>query len=489
MHPRALTRRKLLKGFAVGALGAATLTACQPQVVEVEKIVRETVEVEKQVEKVVKETVVVEKVATAAPAAPGIIEIRYALRAGDVGQLFPAKIEAFNRDHPNAKAVLEPIPGSDPEYVPKLMAQHAAGTIADACWTSTGSVSHQQYAHMGILAPLEELVASRQFDSSPYYPETWESCKYRGKLYGLPYLAHPGYAMLVYNKTLFEQEGVDEPRPDWTLDDLVETAKYFTRDTKGDGRIDTWGFNPALTWYAAGELARLFTGYEHGTINPEGTKAMISQPKTKEAFRWATDLYQKHKVAPTPEAMEMGFNQLFMAGRVAMYQTGCWGGPGLSNAMAAKREFPVEWWVVDYPKGPSGVSLAEAMADCVAVTANTKHKDLAFELITYFVTQDAAVLLGLNYGCAGARPDQYEDKRLQGTKFTNDDAAMFAVYNRIMSEAGPFYYPANLRGQELHTFYGQALQGLWLGKDEPTDAFFDGVNKQLQDLLDRPAAS
>ena len=69
-----LSRRELLRRVGLGAAGLV-LAACQPKVVEVEKIVKETVEVEKEVEKVVKETVVVEKEVQAAQPTRGPIEL------------------------------------------------------------------------------------------------------------------------------------------------------------------------------------------------------------------------------------------------------------------------------------------------------------------------------------------------------------------------------------------------------------------------------
>jgi ABC-type glycerol-3-phosphate transport system substrate-binding protein len=272
---------------------------------------------------------------------------------------------------------------------------------------------------------------------------------------------------------------------------MVETAEHFTRDSNGDGRIGSWGLNPT-TGRVIVMLIRCFSGYDYDMINAEGTKAMVNAPKTKEGLRWVTDLYQKYEVTPTPQAMETGFNQLFMSGRCAMYQTGCWGGPGLSNAMKAKGDFPVTWWLTSLPTGPSGVLGSHAEVDCECVLSQSEHKEAAFELITYFVTKEAGVLLGLNFGCAGARADQYEDDRLRGRHFTivedKTDADLFAIYNRINENAGPYFYPANLHGQEAFQVYGQALTPLWVGKEEPTDGFFDKVNEQLQTVLDKPKA-
>ncbi len=59
-----MTRRDMLRHAGVGS-AALLVAACQPKIVEVEKVVKETVEVEKvvekevEVEKVVKETVIV----------------------------------------------------------------------------------------------------------------------------------------------------------------------------------------------------------------------------------------------------------------------------------------------------------------------------------------------------------------------------------------------------------------------------------------------
>lgn len=482
-NQKSMSRRRFLRlfgTFAGGIAGASLLSTCQPKTVIVKETIKETVMVEGTPK-------VVEKVVTAEPVGPKVFTLRHMIRSGDIGQLYPAKLAEFNTDHPNIKASIEPIPGGDVEYVPKLMAMHAAGTLGDTCWTSIGSVNHYQYADMGITIPLDDLVASANYDKSPFYPESWESSKYSGKLYGLPLLAHPGTAMLVYNRGLFEEEGMEEPNEDWTLDDLLQAAKHFTRDTNGDGRIDSWGFNPS-TGRLVVMLIRCFSGYDGDMINPEGTKAMVNHPETKDALRWVQALYQEHQVTPTPESLEMGFNQLFMAGRVAMYQTGCWGGTGFANVQRAARDFTTDWWVTSLPKGPSGVLGSHAEVDCVCVTSQSEHKAEAFELLTYFVSKDAGVLLGLNFGCAGARGDQYEDPKLQGTHFSKDDKALFEIYNKINDQAGPYFYPANLHGQEAFQVYGQALAPLWLGKEEPIDAFFDDVNQQLQTVLDKPKA-
>ena len=468
---KTMSRRTLLKSAVLigGGLGTAAVIGCSSATTPQQSSTTATSGTE------------------AAAAQPQVeaITLRYHARASDAeGPLYKKKIPDFNAANPNIKAVIEAIPGTDTEYVPKIMALQAAGNLGDGLWTSIGSVNHYQYANMGITQPLDDLVASSKLDANQYYKGSWEASKYKGKLYGLPLLAHPGAAMVVYNKTLFDKAGVPVPKDDWKIDDLLTLAKQFTQDTNGDGKIDQWGFYP-FTGRLIVMLCRTFGG---DMINAEGTKATVNDSKTKDALRWVYDVFQTSKVSPTAEALDSGFDQLFLAGKIALYQTGCWGGPGLSNTMRAKKDTSIEWWVTNLPYGPANVIGSHAEVDCVCVSTASKHKEEAFKLISTFVDKEAGVLLGLNFGCAGARPDQYDDDRLRGTYFSKNDAELFKIYNRINAEAGPFYYPANLRGQEAFQIYDQGLASLWLGKAQPTDAYFDDINKQLQAVLDKPIA-
>ena len=136
MYPQ--SRRKFLRmvGLSSAAVAAA---ACQPKVVEVEKVV--TQEVEKIVEKVVKETVIVEgtpqiveKIVTVQPAQPfeGV-----ALRVGHWwGESFNPVGEGFMERYPGIDFAMEPAPWDG--YHDKLFTQLAAGTGQDVNFIDAG---------------------------------------------------------------------------------------------------------------------------------------------------------------------------------------------------------------------------------------------------------------------------------------------------------------------------------------------------------------
>jgi ABC-type glycerol-3-phosphate transport system substrate-binding protein len=127
-----------------------------------------------------------------------------------------------------------------------------------------------------------------------------------------------------------------------------------------------------------------------------------------------------------------------------------------------------------------------AGVDDVAVSTQSKNKEGAYLLCKYLTDKEAGVQLCLGDAVCGARPDLVDDKRINAKYHTKDDVAFFKIIRDKTAKAMQFIYPANLRGMETHQYNTNALAPLWLGKEQPTKAFFDKVNAGLQEMLDRP---
>lgn len=157
-----LSHRRLLR--VAGLTAAATLVAaCQPRVVEVEKVVKETVIVEKEV--------VVEK--PAKPAEVTTVKFQTSWFTGSQpGQpaVWPAIIEAFEEKNPDIKIDwVEVAPA--PEDV---MTAVAAGTAPDVYHWYTGDLDIQQLAPRGVLMPLDDMIDASDINMDDYVPAQWE---------------------------------------------------------------------------------------------------------------------------------------------------------------------------------------------------------------------------------------------------------------------------------------------------------------------------
>lgn len=227
MGTRTITRRGLLGAMGGGA--ALALSACAPRVVketvvvEVEKVVKESVEVEKEV------TRVVEKVGEP-PELTGTVK----MWAWDE---FIAEYmtRGFMAKYPGAKAEHEIIHN----YAETFLASLVAGAgLPDAAWID--SHTYQKLARTGQLLPLDDY-------QEPYREHLLDHLYEGGICDGVQYGCPRRYAneLLWYRKDRFEEAGID-PAEIKTWDDFMRLGQRATGDGKFMTVFDEGGFDFAL---------------------------------------------------------------------------------------------------------------------------------------------------------------------------------------------------------------------------------------------------
>lgn len=421
--------------------------------------------------------------AAAAPAPAGITTVRYVMRLGaNEAVLAKDRIAQFNAEQPNLKAVIDYYPGTPEEYIPKIMSQHAAGTLGDVFWQCNVWMLPQTCAEKGILTPMDPLIAADKLDMKQWYDSATKSQQYKGKQVGLPMKTHPDAAYVHYNKTMLQKAGLPEPTSKWTIDDFTSMAKQLTQETSG--RVTQWGAFVGTSWWSMCDVLRAFGG---DSYSADGTKSRFNDPKSIEAINWVYSLYEA-KVHPNPQALQGTSDVNLMAsGRLGLDQSGIWVGSQLAAVNkqgGAQQGF--EWWVVKFPDGPAHVPASFAVTDGVSVSSLSKNPQSAFQLAKYLTDKEAGVQLCLGDGVCGSRLDVREDKRVQGTTMSKDDKALFAIYWKGVEDAMPFYTPTNLRHFEIAAYVTQVLGGLWTGQEKPTQAFFDNLHAGVQKIMDLP---
>ena len=258
-----VTRRKVIRALGVGSLGAsaAILAACgETQVVTVEKIVEKEVPVEREVIKevpvqqivtkeVVKEVPVevqkvveVERVVTrevmveATPQAMATEPIQFMnyWAAGTRWETMKAGLEEFDKQFPNVKYDLIPIPPGF--YRDKVNIMFAAGTIGDVVVLNgarmrefaPGLVQLQSHVDKAGIDLDDYLILARENPDDP----SFENLSIDGTLYGMPFMS--GVNGYVYNIDKFDSDGVEAPTADWTWDTQLEAARQLTNADTGE---------------------------------------------------------------------------------------------------------------------------------------------------------------------------------------------------------------------------------------------------------------
>lgn len=279
--------------------------------------------------------------------------------------------EAFHEEYPNITVEIETI-GFD-DYFTQMQTRVAGGTAPDCYELNIENFS--AYANKGVLAEITGVDLNRIDETA------LNAFNVGGKQYGLP--GNFSNVVLVYNKDLFDQAGLDYPTNDWTQDDVQAAAEAIR--ALGD---DIYGIYQPVTY---NEFYKVAAQYGGSLLSEDGTQFTINSPENVEAAQMMVDRVLVSNVQPTEVQMGgMGDWDLFMSGRLGMIPTGIWA----FSSFADGCDF--DWDIVVEP-GAKQKATAFFSTACV-INADSEHKDAAATWITWLCSSDAAAQLRIDAG-------------------------------------------------------------------------------------------
>ena len=113
------------------------------------------------------------------------------------------------------------------EYWTLLESGAQGGSLPDVFWMHSNE--SERYMSNDMLLDLTDKIAdSSEIDPANYPEDIWGLYTYDDKYYAVP--KDVDTIALWYNKTLFDEAGLEYPTADWTWDDVTEAAKKLTKD-------------------------------------------------------------------------------------------------------------------------------------------------------------------------------------------------------------------------------------------------------------------
>jgi multiple sugar transport system substrate-binding protein len=291
-----------------------------------------------------------------------------------------------------------------------------------------------------------------------------------GKLYGLPWIVHPGRTGLWYNKTMLDAAGQELPTADWTYDDLIAAGKNLIKSD--GGKTSQWGFLPENDYFG---LAIPIRSYGGDWLNPDGTTVTVDQQPAVAGLKTYQAIYQEHKIAPTPAELQgQPYGGVFVSGKTGMWQSGYWG----QAVIAGGANNAFEWGVVPMPKGPNG-SQGMFEFDANVILATSKAPEAAWEWLKFLSTKEAGVRIAELGSVPGARQDVWSDPTLMSKPY-------HVVFKNIMDTISPLVMPKNGRSGEMVSVVSNILTPVWDGTTQ-VDNVIGTLKTSLQDIVDKPA--
>lgn len=261
----------------------------------------------------------------------------------DEAKVWNQIVQLFEKANPGYTVDLQMFPDYDYKFKIRL----AAGDPPDAA-LRTGGSGVSEFAERGSLLPLDSFIKRDGVDLGVYFPASMKGFQYKGATYGLP--IETGTYVIYYNEELFSKEGLKTPAEyakegKWNWQTLLDLARKLTKDTNGDGRPEVFGFasnSPNVLWdtHVWSEGGMQVDNLEYATESRWNT------PEVIQAIQFVYDLEHRYKVSP-PYALSQalgGNDEMFKAGRVAMYYTGAWGRMVFAHT-------PFSWNIAPPPAG------------------------------------------------------------------------------------------------------------------------------------------
>lgn len=314
----------------------------------------------------------------------------------------------------------------------------------------------------------------------PWFPTPLELMQMEGRYYALPgdFMS----MVLIYNKNLFAEAGLDPNRPPRTWDEFLEYAKKLTRDRDGDGTIDTWGFGTIGAISPGFELRFTPVLFSHGGdyLTPGDKCAALNTDSAKEAFKFFAELYTVHGVIPPGvTAQHPGTVRELMAGeKIAMLFGSGWTAPIVNGINPELNAFEVlEAAPVPVKAGISPEFTTTAWLSSWMINKNTKHPEEAWKLLKFITDKAQEEKWFHDNRVLSSRRDV--SGGLEGIGITGYNELLYDKFAAVMAAELPHakFVPQIKEWPEIIETINIAAQEAFTGAKSPEKALKDAYNR------------
>lgn len=387
----------------------------------------------------------------------------------DADDVHKEAIKLFIDAHPEVDLIWSPVPGDWTTLLAKVNTRIAAGNPPDMCAVATYGPCIT-WGRSGLLLDLNQYsAADADFKGDPVPPKLRNLFSVDGKNFGMPkdYVTHA----VIYNKGLFEKEGIELPTADWTWDDMLVKAKAMT---KGEGVDKIYGWMTSTGPWVAEQ-------YFWGNDGPgffdrkkwDFTTPTAADPKNIAALKRLVDSILVDGVSPSPEALQaQGAGDRQLSGKVAM-----WMSHTIDTVALLKNEDKIDWGVVPNPRMyKGGPSFSMNWTSGFGIIKTTKDPNKSWEFIKHFSIGEGAKVLGkTGFSVPSGVPGAFLTEK------------MVARGGQVFIDAAKSDIAANDSLGEFHNDILAPLvipnfEGAFLGKISPEDSL-TAIQKGIADIL------
>ncbi|QLH20487.1 sugar ABC transporter substrate-binding protein [Streptomyces sp. Rer75] len=409
----------------------------------------------------------------------------------DANQLpaYQACARDFEKKNPGLTVKITQVGWDD--YWTKLTAAFIADTAPDVFTDHVSKFA--QFADLGVLAPLDELPATKGIKNADYQPGLGASwIGQDGHRYGAP--KDWDTVALFYNKKMAKAAGVSakdlnslawNPRDGGTFEKTIAHLTVDRNGVRGDepgfdkNHVRTYGLATNDAGHADGQTQwSAFTGsagWSYTNKRQWGDHYNYDQPAFKKAISWYFGLAKKGYLAPFTDFSESNGPEVQLgSGKAAIAMHGSW----MISTFAGLKGVDVGAALT--PVGPSGhrATMMNGLAD--SISKHAKNKKGAQKWVAYLASNACQKTVGKHgivfpatrAGTAAAAA-AYQKDGIDTTAFT-----------KPVADRTTFPFPVTDYAADIDALMTPAMQDVYANGASASDVL-DRTNQQVNFLFDQ----
>jgi multiple sugar transport system substrate-binding protein len=334
-----------------------------------------------------------------------------------------------------------------------------------------------RYAIPGQLSALDDFFQLEDGLRESFRQQTFGPATINDQLYGMPWVLAGN--VLLWNKDLFEQAGLDPERPPDTWDEIVEYGLALTKPEE-----DQFGFmigpRTALEFHAWNTVFWPLNAGGRYT-NEDFSEIYLDEEPAIAAAQFYGDLFNSHQITPPADlgTVTGQLMSMFIAGKGGFANE-------VNTAIAVIRsaeEMNFELGVGPKPAGPASdprwQRAGYGAAGYLSIAANSPHQDEAWTLLKYLVTPDALIGWIKELGWQPVLTD---------LSFADGDPIIEAVEANLENAVFVNEYMPDtpFRGEVIEEFASQ-YESIAMGRKSAEEAMVEGAQR-MRDIISSRAS-
>ncbi len=385
-------------------------------------------------------------------------------------------VNKFNQQHPDIQ-VESLYVGQGDQQMPKILAAVVGDAAPDMLWFAPMLTG--QLVELNALRSLDDFLSASPLKAQ-LDPALSDTMTYEGHVWSIPFGTNN--VGIFYRPSLFKAAGITELPKTWA--DLRQVAKRLTRDTNGDGRIDTHGILLPLgkgewsvftwlpfMWSGGGELIekkeilRYGNRINTGSVVTE-TVNIVNEGAIAALQLWRDLIQDGSAILSQPER---GYElDGFLAGKVAMQLSGPW---TLGQLQSTK----VDFGVLPIPTGTRSAT-AIGGENLFLFKSTPARERAAFTFAEYVMSDEFQTEWAIGTGYLPINLKSRENPDYLTFKAQQPAVDVFLQQARY-GRSRPIFPGYNRISDNL----GRAIEATLLDRSSPTDAL--KASQQRLDLI------